>query len=109
MSMPYKKLAIVASVFLVLAIPTYQHLIASDADSHADSSQSLTGDYLISVTTGTIDAKMVSSAEPCQIAGQPFLRCKLIDSDAMKERYRGTTCYVAVSEIVSIQELPAKE
>ena len=100
-------------VFIVLAaillISACQHLIAAESTEDTSKHVLPTGNYTVTLTTGLADAKLISKAELTEIGGKPFLKCTLIDTDALKKAYRGTVCFVAVDQIVSIQEFPMQK
>lgn len=100
---------VVIPLAAVLAISACRYLVAQET-ARDNSVQTLpAGDYMITLTTGSIDAKLISKAELVNIGGKSFLKCTLIDTDAVKEEYRGTTCLVSVDQIVSIQEFPSQK
>ncbi len=109
--MSHKTLSKVVVVVLaaILTISACQYLMAGESATDASKQVLPTGNYTVTLTTGPMDAKLISKAELTEIGGRPFLKCTLIDTDALKEAYRGTVCFVAVDQIVSIQELPTRK
>ncbi len=102
------QLMLTSVLILALSFATYQFLDAADVTEKPGLALFPSGNFMISVTTGMQDAKLVSDAELTTIGGAPFLKCKLIDTDAHKAEFRGTICYVAVDKITSIQQFPSK-